>query len=932
MAAASFGVRAIRLAAAATLAVGTTTVVASAAESSAVCVSSAITSAPHGWHRISAPTFTDGGPMETYAVARTNARRIYATDGVQVERSTDGGCHWASAFVVPETPTSTMPFSRSTASVTSIVTTSSQRVYLVVRDASSHPHVLISDDAGASWRNSDNGLVDSSVGYPPPQLAPAARPGTLYLLTYGADGISGSASTDTVYTSTDDGKSWSARPLAPAGLLNTDVPPSFNYLAVDPGNASQLWAATSNGLWRSDDAGANWQSAGIDGADTMSLVTAAKDVTGKQRVLTFESYRKLGYLSANAGGDWTAFDTPAEVDSVATGADALDASIAANGKVYQLGSNSLEWQLLSAGLPPLAHVTATSLHHSTIFACSCGETSPAIWEHASLVGTGVIDDDASIRHSPPPAKTPSQCMPKAPTAPKSPDWGDPQVSPARSQVVLTPGQKRTVHYVLHQPPEEMDVFLVTTTGPRSEFSHCPFKFGALEMMRALVRERNLRVGLGDYGDYTSYNDPTGDLPVHLFPGNQSQGTDYVYKLESRVGVVDQQLLNKLAAQDTYFDGTGPSGDQANLEVLYQAATGVGQTVGPQARPTYHIRSGLQAGFDDFFTYKVILHVAGAHFNTPGRATGYPGPEFAPVERTLSQHGIKQVGIWINNEKNKQSTSGDQYDGRLDLVAVARATGTVSPVTTRCDGKHGGVRAGDPLVCVYQATDESQDSNWQSHDPAMGLEMRHLLEAMRDPKSIRIAVLDGRSAVSRVTPSSFATLDMLRAHQFGFDVTYRCGAHETDDTKTVRLAAIVGGQQLATATTKVVCAVPAPPALHPQAAPPLVPPPPPAPAPNAPVNIAPNPAPQPAQVPQAQPQPGTHPVAAAQMQEQPQLALQRASHELQADQAMSALPPGEPPTFAADPRRLAAYVGVFLLVCSAGLARRVSVARSSIRRR
>ena len=929
MAAASFAVRAIRLAAAATLALGTMTVVASAAQSSAMCVSSAIATAPHGWHRIAAPTFDDGGAMTTYAVARTNARRLYATDGAQVMRSNDGGCRWASVFVVPETPSNAMPFSRPTASVTSIVTTSGMRVYLVIRDAS-HPHVLISDDGGASWRNSDSGLVDSSGGFPPPLLAPAARSGTLYLLTYGADGISGSASTDTLFTSTDDGKSWSARPLASGGLLNGGVSPSFNYLAVDPGNAGHLWAATSNGLLRSDDAGANWQTAGIDGAESMSVVTAAKDVTGKSRVLTFEAYRSLGYLSANEGGDWTGFDTPAVVDSVATGADALDASIAANGRVYELGSNSLEWQLLSAGLPPLVQVTATSLRHSTIFACSCSQTSPAIWEHTSLVGLGVIEDDAGIRHSPPPAHTQSQCMPKAPTAPRSPDWGDPQVSPARSQVVLTPGEKRTVHYLLHQPPEEMDVFLVTTTGPRSEFSHCPFKFGALEMMRALVSERNLRVGLGDYGDYTSYNDPASTLPIPFLGGSPPQQTDYVYKLESRVGVVDQQLLNKLAAQDTYFDGTGPSGDQANLEVLYQAATGVGQTVGPRAKPTYHIRSGLQAGFDDFFTYKVILHVAGAYFNTPGRAAGYPGPEFAPVERTLRQHDIKQVGIWIDNQKNKQSTSGDQYDGRQDLVAVARATGAISPVATRCDGRLGEVHAGNPLVCVYQAPDES-NNDWQSHDPAMGLEMRHLLEAMRDPKSIRIAVLAGRSAVSRVTPGSFASLDMLRAHEFGFDVTYRCGVHETDDTKTVRLAAIVGGQQLAAATTTVVCAVPAPPPPHSLAAPPLVPPPPPAPAPNAPVNIAPNPAPQPAQVPQAQPQPGTHPVAAAQMQEQPQLALQRAARELQADQAMSALPPAESPTFAADPRRLAAYVGVFLLVCTAGLARRVSVARSPLRR-
>src|SRR3954452_2234538 len=122
---------------------------------------------------------------------------------------------------------------------------------------------LVADDkgnlyAGASnggvWKSTDKGATWSSIGDGlPTQVAAhvawsSAGGGTVIVLTgddaFGGDSVPGLG----VYTSSDDGKTWTHGSGVPDGVLGFQV-------KVDPTDANKVYAATGAGLFRSTDAG-----------------------------------------------------------------------------------------------------------------------------------------------------------------------------------------------------------------------------------------------------------------------------------------------------------------------------------------------------------------------------------------------------------------------------------------------------------------------------------------------------------------------------------------------------------------------------------------------------------------------------------------------------------------------------------------------------
>jgi photosystem II stability/assembly factor-like uncharacterized protein len=175
--------------------------------------------------------------------------------------------------------------------------------------------MLISDDAGFSWRQSSLPLPESASSGSETVLAvdPTQR-GRLYLamrtISFGGD------DEITLYRSQDSAQTWEILPSVfsppPAGNPLASLRPL--QLRLDPINRRQLFLATNNGLWLSSDGGENWRIAG----SALAGVSVA-DV--------FSHPRQRGrWIAVGAGGIW------------------------------RTANAGTRWSAISDGLPPASHL------------------------------------------------------------------------------------------------------------------------------------------------------------------------------------------------------------------------------------------------------------------------------------------------------------------------------------------------------------------------------------------------------------------------------------------------------------------------------------------------------------------------------------------------------------------------------------------------
>ncbi len=126
-------------------------------------------------------------------------------------------------------------------------------------------------DSGASWRSIGDALPTQamgSVGFS------KASGGTIIAAT--GDSAVGGVITPSglgVYTSTNDGKSWTKATGVPDGLVSFKV-------AVDPGNASINYVATNKGLFRSTDDGASYTNVALPTPSVVNGVTTPNGCAG----------------------------------------------------------------------------------------------------------------------------------------------------------------------------------------------------------------------------------------------------------------------------------------------------------------------------------------------------------------------------------------------------------------------------------------------------------------------------------------------------------------------------------------------------------------------------------------------------------------------------------------------------------------------------
>lgn len=492
----------------------------------------------------------------------------------------------------------------------------------------------------------------------------------------------------------------------------------------------------------------------------------------------------------------------------------------------------------------------------------------------SVLGLGLVSAAAQPALDDPPSGTPSSnnCAHMPSTKPPVvPTKAAASLTPSKRHLVLDPGQSATVRVGIVQPAQELDAFFLEDNGTKSEFTHCAFQGGLLWATSRLARDRNVRVGLGNFGDYAGFESlPTTDVSVNTNTG--------VYYLDSSIRRPDRDFFTDVMYLGSAWEGPwhATSGNQAALEAVYQAAAGAGQVVAPG--DVDNIPAGAGADFHDG-AFRVAVVVAGMWFNTPTRTKGYPGASFATAEATLRDNGVNVAGVWLDNENNKEGSGAEPYDGFADLRTLVTDTGSRTSTSLNCGPHRPRVPAGGLPLCVFLAPGDSDPEGGSSAAPAqLGPMMRNLVESFANPQPVSMQVLGGANVVTRVVGAARRGVNILLPHVFDAAVTVHCAGHALGHTVPVQLGEFVAGQPNAASTVTVTCRKPpkhAPPPVADSVIAVFGPSDPPAKALLI-THAPPNPAP----APQIQPQPLAQQVpqgaVAAGLSEQPDLVAQTAS--------------------------------------------------------
>jgi hypothetical protein len=404
------------------------------------------------------------------------------------------------------------------------------------------------------------------------------------------------------------------------------------------------------------------------------------------------------------------------------------------------------------------------------------------------------DDD------PPPT---TACSP-APSArpPVEPSRPAAALQPSTHHVVLAAGASTTVRVRVVQPAQELDAFFLEDNGTKSEFTHCPFQGGLSWAASQLVRERNLRVGLGNFGDYQAFQAvPSGGTVGDLALAPGSEG---VYFLDSPIRRPDHTFFADVVGLGSAWNAGwhATSGDQAALEAVYQAVTGTGNVI-PPGLPD-NIPAGSGAGFHAD-AFPVVVMVAGHWFNTSSRTPGYPGASFASATAALRAHGVRLAGVWLDNSKNKENSSGAKYDGFSDLRTLVEQSGTRTAAPLHCGGARPASPAGTLPLCVFTALSDAQyDGHLSAAPKQLGPVLRNLVDSLANPQPVSLSIGSGTAVVHHVVGSAHRGVNILLPHVFDATVALHCPASLAGHTIPVQLSELVAGQARASTAVTVTC--------------------------------------------------------------------------------------------------------------------------------
>lgn len=266
--------------------------------------------------------------IRVLAVDAKNAQNVFAGDAQgSIFASTDGGQHWA------QLPTD-LPLPNS---VHALSFDASNKKFYAATDTG----LFVSADRAYHWNKVGQiGQAANEGGQLPSDSYTSLAfdfkaPYAVYVGTFHHG----------IFKSTDSGKSWT--------FISKDIPSasSINALAFDS-STHQLWAATTNGVYSTGDAGQTWQALN-NGFPVHSNVVTVQPAIGNDNHV-FAGTNQSFFYSSDKGMHWTRSDVLARVGIYTILVDFRQSTTIYVGTALgAFGSNDSgkTWQGIAPGLP-----------------------------------------------------------------------------------------------------------------------------------------------------------------------------------------------------------------------------------------------------------------------------------------------------------------------------------------------------------------------------------------------------------------------------------------------------------------------------------------------------------------------------------------------------------------------------------------------------
>ncbi|HVL65016.1 MAG TPA: hypothetical protein VM573_07600 [Actinomycetota bacterium] len=735
------------------------------------------------WVTLEGPSFEEGpSEIRDLAVPRLRSNRIFATNGSEILRVTDGGCQWGASHRPGEAV-------RSLAA-----TAAAERIWALLETSGpSGPaaRVEVSEDEGSSWREASAGLPPA--GAPEALAIVEALPDFAYLLI-----DVGGGTADLLYATQDGGRSWVLRSDLTKVVPNAGI----TNLTADPIDPSSLWAYGPGGLYHSTDGGRSFTPVEEFTGRRVGPVDVVHTPDAPAVVTAFRPETADLARSEDGGEQWYQVSAPGPVSSVAHGRSASDLIVSSVGRVWGYHAASFSWIDLRA---PEREVTGLEGGVRDVGPIYYGHAGRRIVVYIGPTGERLSVGGGEIDF----LDLPGFGFPRGTVT------RPPSLEAEARRVQLAPGESRRVRYRLDLPkrPVPLDLFFLVDTTHSMEKLINDLKV-TLRDIAADLAARNLdaRFGLAE----------SRTFPDQAVPAPDER--NFVYRLQVQLTHDPDRLIAALEVLTADAGGRY----EGNLASLHQAVTGSGLDLDPPG-PVNDVPPGQQADFRRN-ALRVIVHATNSRsFDHPQGGPilglGAQSPPKAPgwdetIDALNDGLGVEHVGIAVGN-----------LDGTAEaLQRVSAGTGSRAygaPVDCDGDGLPD-LSAGEPLVCPLAP---SRVGDGSTLAPAIV----NLVDAIQTKDSVGIRPTRGRSVIDEISPEIHRDVVLQSANVLEFDVRYRCGQGVRGRRVPVTLEAHGAGLTGVEANTVVVCSTtredvvpPIPPITTPIALlviPPAAPPPP-----------------------------------------------------------------------------------------------------------